>query len=116
MTTVRVTAPLIRLDRKFAYQGDVIDLTDAQLAEHDGFVELLDQPVPDDEPPIPDETNDDDDETTDDDLNFEVLDGTVDDVIDWVKAHPDHIEAVYAAEVEGKNRTSLIEALERLNA
>jgi len=43
---------------------------------------------------------------------FDPADHTVPEVVEYVEAHPDEVEDIYAAETAGKNRTTLLNQLE----
>lgn len=47
-----------------------------------------------------------------DDEGYDPSDHTVDDVLDYVADHPDEHDAVLQAEKDGKNRSTLVSALE----
>lgn len=97
----RITHPQVDYDGQRYVEGDVIDDDNgAEKLSRWGYAVLLDDETG--EPPAVPEVVEAYDPST----------GTIVDVERYVEAHPEAFDAVYQAEVDGKNRSTLLASLD----
>lgn len=104
--------------RKSYKIGDTIDMTTAQAKEYAWGIEPVMQPVSAPIPLVPDNDDDQEDDTGDDtSVDLSILDRNAPEVIDRLDTLVDDEEALTAlreAEVKGKNRKSVLDAIDGL--